>query len=134
MRKTLLLIASGLAALATTAQAEPANPRGQAELARMIAGRVAGAPVSCINLHEIDSSRIIDGTAIVYTMRGGRIYVNTPSNGAQSLNSSDIMVTDTHIPQLCNVDIVRLIDNGTHMSDGWIGLSQFVPYDRPRNR
>ena len=71
--------------------AQAANPRGEAELERALAGRVAGEPVRCISLHNSSSSTIIDDTAILYRV-GSTIYVNRPRAGAESLDRSDTMV------------------------------------------
>lgn len=129
---TRLLGASLLAALALPVAAGAAAPRdGEAELAKAIEGRTAGAPVNCITLRNIRSSRIIDKTAIVYEMNNGVIYVNRPKSGASSLDWTDVMVTDTHSPQLCSIDIVKLYDTGIRMQTGFIGLGDFVPYPRP---
>ena len=107
--------------------------RGEAELARMLAGRVPGKPVDCIDLRSAGSSRIIDRTAIVYDS-GRTLYVNRPRSGASSLDSDDILVTRTFGSQLCRLDTVRLVDRGSRISSGFVALDKFVPYARPRNR
>ncbi|MDG2534120.1 hypothetical protein P6144_10710 [Sphingomonas sp. HITSZ_GF] len=124
-----LLGATLLAALAMPAAA--AQRDGEAELAKAVAGRDAGKPVDCIYLRDIRSTRIIDGTAIVYEMNNGLIYVNRPKSGASSLDWTDVMITDTHSSQLCSIDTVKLFDTGVRMPTGWVGLGDFVPYPRP---
>jgi len=126
----LIAAAAGMVASAGMAVAQPVgNSRGEAKLAKALEGRVAGAPVECIQLRDIRSSQIIDGTAIIYDT-GARLYVNRPS-GASSLDDNDILVTNTHSSQLCNVDIVRLYDNASHIERGFVGLGKFVPYTKP---
>jgi hypothetical protein len=118
--------------LAAAGMAQAATDRSPAEqLDRVTVGRVAGKPVDCLNLQDIRSSRIIDNTAIIYETNGGTVYVNKPTSGASSLRSDLVLVTDTHSPQLCSVDIVRLYDSGIRMQSGTIGLGQFIPYSRP---
>jgi hypothetical protein len=107
--------------------------RGEAELARVLGGRVPGKPVDCIDLRSAGSSHIIDRTAIVYGS-GGTLYVNRPRSGAPSLDSDDILVTRTSGSQLCSLDTVRLVDRGSRIPSGFIALDKFVPYARPRNR
>jgi hypothetical protein len=102
---------------------------GEARLSKTLAGRVAGMPVSCINLREIRSTTIIDRTAIVYDL-GGKLYVNRPG-GASTLDDDDILVTKTHTSRLCDVDIVHLIDRSTHFPSGFVNLGKFVPYSKP---
>ncbi len=112
-----------------------ATPRdGEAEIAKAIAGRTAGKPVDCLRLNDIRSSRIIDRTAIIYETRNGTLYVNRPRSGAEALDWTDVLVTDTHSSQLCSIDIVRLYDPGIRWSTGWVGLGDFVPYPKaPRS-
>lgn len=129
MRKTILL-ALGVAILSTTpslAAARP-NPAAEATLAKALEGRVAGKPVDCLYLHDIRSSRIIDGTAILYETSNRKLYVNRPDSGESFLRRDDILVTDTHSPQLCSIDIVRLYDSTARMERGSVGLGKFVPY------
>lgn len=92
----------------------------------------AAAPVDCLRLNDIRSTRIIDRTAILYETRGGKLYVNRPRSGQQWLNKWDVLVTDTHSSHLCSIDIVRLYDPISRMQTGFVGLGQFVPYARPR--
>ena len=128
MRKLITLLA-GTLMLGGVAQAKPQDP--EAALANALRDRVAGTPVQCIDLHRIRSSRIIDGTAILYDA-GSVIYVNRPTNGAEELNQWDTMVTRTFTSQLCNVDTVTMVDRGSHSFTGVVFLGDFVPYRRVR--
>lgn len=126
MRKLITFLA-GTLMLGGIAQAKPQDR--EEELARAIRGRVAEAPVQCIDLHRVRSSRIINGTAIVYDA-GNVIYVNRPENGADQLNQWDTMVTRTPSTRLCNVDTVTMIDRASHSFTGVVFLGDFVPYRR----
>ncbi len=125
------LIPAIVAALLGTAVLAKPNDSQEAKLDKALAGRVAGKPVDCIQLRDIDSSQIFDQTAVLYKMRGGDYYLNRPK-GAQSLHWTSILVTDTHTSQLCDIDIVRLVEQGTRMDAGFLNLDKFVPYPRPR--
>jgi hypothetical protein len=128
MRKFIALFA-GTLMLGGAAQAKPQDH--EAELARVLQGRVAGEPVSCIDLHRVRNSRIITNTAIVYDA-GSVIYVNRPANGAEQLNQWDTMVTRTPSTRLCNVDTVTMVDRGSSSFMGVVFLGDFVPYRRVR--
>jgi hypothetical protein len=128
MRKLLPLIAGALL-IGGAAQAKPADH--EAELARAIAGRVAGEPVDCIDLHRVHASRVISGTAILYDA-GNVLYVNRPENGAEELNQWDTMVTRTQSTRLCSIDTVTMVDPGSHSFSGVVFLGDFVPYRRVR--
>jgi hypothetical protein len=121
-------------AVAAIGAAAPAVARdrltGEAKLAKIIEGRVAGKPVDCVPITQIRSTEIIDRTAIVYTASNGTVYVNRPS-GANFLDDDDILVSEPYNGQACRIDIVRLIDRGSRMPSGSIGLNDFTPYPKP---
>ena len=130
MRKLFpLIIASVLASGPATA----ANPRGEAELERALAGRVAGEPVRCINLQPSTSSTVINDTAILFRV-GNTIYVNRPRAGAESLDRNDTMVHQLWGSQLCSIDTVRMVDLTTGFYRGSVFLGEFVPYRRVSSR
>jgi hypothetical protein len=128
MRKVLPVIAAGLA-LATGAAAGATTPDPEAQLARALAGRVAGPPVDCVDLHAVHSTQIIPHTAIVYDS-GSVIYVNRPRSGGDQLNRWDTMVTRLNSTQLCSVDTVRMVDPNSRFMTGIVFLGEFVPYRR----
>ena len=121
-------LAVGAFGLAGAANAWP-RLTGEEELAKTLKDRVAGKPVDCIYLPTIQSSRIIDRTAIVYDS-GRTIYVNRPRGGAEQLNDSDVMVLNLHSSQLCSIDIIHLLDQTSHFQTGFVNLGEFVPYTR----
>lgn len=126
-----LLTALLVAASATAAVARPTlAERGEADLAKALEGRVAGKPVDCIQLYEISSTEIVDGTAILYRTAGNRVYVNRPDIGKESLRRGKVLVTDTHSSQLCSVDTVKLLDSASGFPAGFVGLGAFVPYTK----
>lgn len=119
------------ATVLTTPPAAASNASPEAKLTKATEGRIAGKPVDCLYLRDIRSSRIIDDTAILYETAGGTLYVNRPRSGEKSLDSWDVMLTDTRSPRLCNIDDVRLIDPSTRMQTGFVMLGDFVPYRKP---
>ena len=129
MRKLLALVIGGALLATGPAQAERRDP--QAQLARVLDGRVAGEPVDCISLNRVRSSRIIENTAIVYDA-GSTIYVNRPRSGADSLDRWDTMVVRPFGSRLCSVDTVRMVDPTSHIMTGIVFLGDFVPYTRVR--
>ena len=120
--------ALGAAVMSVAAGAASLSP--QARLDKLLEGRVAGKPVSCINLRDIQGSEIIDNTAIVYRV-GSKLYVNRP-RGATQLDSDDILVTKTIGSQLCRIDVVRLVDRNARFTTGVVSLEDFVPYTKPK--
>ena len=121
-----LLAAAAFAAAPALAQSGSEAPDA---LQKALAGRVAGAPVDCIQLRSIRSSRIIDGRAILYEV-GSTLYVNTPRSGASDLDDDSILVTDTHSSQLCSIDTVNLVDRSSQFPRGFVILDKFVPWTK----
>ncbi|MEQ8311911.1 MAG: hypothetical protein RIA72_14535 [Sphingopyxis sp.] len=119
------------AALAATPAAARDKSDPEAQLAKMLEGRVAGEPQKCIALSSVSSSQIIDETAIVYRI-GNTLWVNRPEGGARSLDDDDILVTRTTGSQLCNIDTVELRDRSSRMYAGFVSLGDFVPYRRAK--
>ena len=127
------LLLGAIPATAQTAKADraaAAQARYDAKLSKALEGRVAGEPVRCIDMRSIRSSTIIDKTAIIYEV-GNKLYLNRPAGGASSLDSDDVLVTKTSSSQLCDIDIVRLIDRTNHFPTGFVNLGKFVPYSKP---
>jgi hypothetical protein len=122
---SLILAAGALAAPAHAAD----QKTPQQQLDKLLEGRVAGKPTSCISLMSASSSQVIDGKAIVYRV-GGTLYVNEPRSGADSLDSDDVLVTKTYGSNLCSIDTINLIDRTSRFPRGFVILGEFVPYTR----
>ena len=120
------------AALLATAPGLAAEPtRGEAELARLLKGRVAGKPVNCLSLSGLGSAQIIPGTALVYRV-GTRLYVNRPREGVGQLHFNDILVTRPYNAQLCRLDMVDRVDRNAGFWRGFVSLGEFVPYTKAK--
>jgi hypothetical protein len=105
-----------------------AQSKGDVMLAAALKGRTPGDPVDCITLHRIRSVQVIDGIGILYGMLDGTLYLNRPRFGGSRLDSSDIVVADTHTPQLCSIDSVRLKDDLDGHLRAVVGLGKFQPW------
>lgn len=133
MKKAALVLSALVLFGAATAPAMAGTSRprltGEAELAKLLEGREAGKPVSCISTFINRDSRIIDKTAIVWGS-GTTLYVNRPDN-ARDLDDDDILIMRlTGNNDLCRVDTIRLRDRSSGMERGFVALGDFVPYTR----
>jgi hypothetical protein len=124
------LLATVAIAVAAPATAGARAERGEARLAAEIEGHVAGPPVSCIDTRDISSTEVIEGAAIIYRTPFSKFYVNRPEAGQNSLRRGDMLVTRNWKPELCNIDVVRLVDSGARMEHGTVFLGDFVPYTK----
>ena len=130
--KAIKLIAAPLAAaamlVAPTAGAEDsAATEGEIKLAKMLEGRVAGEPQSCINVRPNYDLKMIEGTALVYKS-GSTLYVNVPSN-AEAIDNDDALVRRTIFGnRICSTDIITTVNRHAGFYTGNIMLGDFVPY------
>ena len=133
-----LLSAASLALLAAPTLAQDGEQadeeqteqtKGEKELAKLLEGRVAGEPTSCIRTPPNDRVRVIDDTAIVYG-RGKTIYVNRTTRPSDIDDRDTMVIRRFSGSQLCKTDTVTTIDRGSQMFSGVIFLSEFVPYTR----
>jgi hypothetical protein len=133
--KTAAIIVAGVAvALAATAAAASSVPKGdlakgEARLARMIAGRTPGKPESCINTNRSDKLEVIPGVAVVYD--GGKtVWVARPKD-PQMLGRNDAIVMDRFSAvRLCVQEAMRTVDRYDHYHTGVVFLEDFVPYTK----
>ncbi|MBX7481918.1 hypothetical protein [Qipengyuania qiaonensis] len=131
MLKPIAFATAALALLAAPVQAEePTEPtRGETELAKLLEGRVAGEPQSCINTYGSRPLNQIDGTAITYRA-GDTIWVNYTRN-PDSIDEDEIMVIKRFSgSNLCRTDHIDLVSRTGGFLTGVIFLDEFVPYKR----
>lgn len=130
MYKIIAAVAAAATLLAAPAVDARTKQTGEEKLAKLLEGREAGKPVSCIPSSQATETRVIDKTAIVYRI-GNTLYVNRPTN-ADSLDDDDILVTKLFGSQLCNLDTVQLHDRSSFFWSGFVGLRDFVPYRKAK--
>ena len=117
---------AALAVASTPALAE--RQTGEEKLAKMLEGREAGQPQKCIMARPVRSTKIIDGTAIVYDA-GGTLYVNYTQN-PEDLDDDDYLVVRRQGINLCRSDIVTARTPAGNFYSGNVFLTDFIPYKR----
>ncbi len=135
-----LVSASGIAALALVA-AQPAlaeehkdadaaeMTEGEERLAKLLEGRVAGEPRTCIRTPLNQRVTIIDETALVYG-RGRTIYVQRTKH-PERIDDRDALVSRRfNGSQICKQDIVNTIDPFNGFFTGAVFFDDFIPYTR----
>ena len=128
MRKIVIALAATVALLAGPALQARDKLSPEQRLEKMLEGREAGKPISCISTWSSHSLQILDKTALVYDT-GNVIYVNRPAN-ADMLDDDDVLVIRMTGSQLCRLDSVSLHDRGGGFYRGFVNLNDFVPYRR----
>lgn len=111
------------------AEISAAQSKGEAELAKLLEGRVAGTPTSCINGMSNQRMRTIDGTAYVYGA-GRTIWVQRTRDPAQIDDRDTLVVVRVGTNQMCRFDQMTTVDRFNGMFTGVVFFEDFVPYIR----
>ena len=117
-----------LAGLAASCAAPPAvyAPGPVSELA----GRVAGPAQRCVQIYPSNTLRLSETNQRTLVYGAGRtIWVN--DLGSCGFRRDDIIVTEPLNSRHCNGDIVRSVDQLSHMPGPTCVLGDFVPYRLP---
>lgn len=127
--------AAATAALAscTTSPQVPAAIHADQQVQQMLAGKVAGAPISCVPSHHGSASKIIAPNAIAFRVDSSTVYVsNTAGMGCEGLaGTHHALVTRSTGPGgLCRGDIVEVRDLHSGSVVGSCTLGDFVRYSR----
>ena len=130
---SLLVLTTALAACSTgalptrTAQAEN-------HLDKLLAGRVAGQPITCLPDYRARDMVVIDDRTILF--RDGRTYYRNDFNGGVCSNlgiGSNALVTKQFGGTgLCRGDPAQVVDVSNGFTVGSCALGDFVPYTKPR--
>ena len=116
-----------LAAPAVQADDHAEMTRGEAKLQKMLEGRIAGEPESCIRTVGQRSMTKIDDTALVYKS-GDTIWVNR-TRTPQAIDDSDyLVIRKFNATSLCRSDQITTYSRAGDFFSGIIMLDDFVPY------
>ena len=132
-RISLLFIGGALVACTTTAAGPPVRTvKAQKEYDRLLAGKVAGAPVSCLQTYNQNDMVVIDESTIAFRDGSRRVYVNHMMGGCSNLGGAYALVTKQFgSADLCRGDIGQVVDLTNHFTVGSCVFGDFIPYTRP---
>lgn len=136
MRTLILLgLATSAAACSTAAPLpEQRSARAEERLAKELAGRVAGVPVSCLPTYRSNDMIAIDDSTILFRDGTTRIWRNDVQGGGCNLLGAGgyTLVTRTSGGiGLCRGDIGQVMDLRSGTTVGSCVMGDFVPYTRP---
>ena len=129
IRGTAVLLALGLGACTMTAGPGGApNPAAQQELARMLAGKVAGPPQNCLPIYNSQDTNVVGPDTIAFR-QGGTIYLSHVEGDCSQAQSAGyaLVFRSTGIGSPCANDIVEVRASGGFMAGSCV-LGPFVPY------
>jgi hypothetical protein len=88
---------------------------------------VAGNGV-CLQTSQIDHTDIVNDSAIVFFMKGGKAYMNTMRIPCSSLKMEDGFAYVNDVPEICSASqTIRVLRSGNFCE-----LGQFTPFDPPK--
>jgi hypothetical protein len=117
------LIPVALAAMAGTA---PAAPREDP-----LAGRMAGAPVECVDRTRVGGPDIIDDRTILYRESRKRIWRNDLPAACPGLRPTATLIMQAYGSDMCRNDRFQPREPGSVIPGPDCRLGSFTPYDLP---
>ncbi len=136
--KNLPLVTIGAAVLlAGCAPAGSAEPRAEALtpkqmeiMDKQLAGKVAGAPVSCLNANSRSYQTIrVSDDILLYRASGNLVYRNQLKGSCPGLaRDNDIMVIRSYGTGTCKGDFFHLVDRASGIRGPTCVFGEFVPY------
>jgi hypothetical protein len=129
----LLLVSCVLASCTTAPQPAMRSPDKQAELAQLLAGKVAQRPISCLPHYQSSDMRVIDDDTIAFRDGSRRTFVAHMNGGCSNLGSNSYALV-THqfgTADLCSGEFARVVDTLNGMTVGSCSFGEFTPYTRP---
>ena len=131
---SLLLIGAAIVGCTTGAAEQPIRTAAkQRQYDQLLAGKVAGPPVSCLPTFRQDDMVVIDDRTIAFRQGSAHTYVNHMQGGCSNLGGGYALVTRSFGgSQLCRGDIAQVVDLTNRMTVGSCVFGDFIPYSRPR--
>jgi hypothetical protein len=126
MRKIAFAIAASAAFLIGPPLQAREKLTPEQRLEKLLEGREAGKPVSCLSTWSSRNMRVLDNTALIYDA-GSVIYVNRPAN-PDVLEDNDVLAARQTGSLLCRLDRVSMHDRSGNYYRGFVSLNDFVPY------
>ena len=116
-----LAVASSIAGLSTfaTAEQEATLPK---ELAKY---EMTGETRRCIRTVNISRSDPLDDRHILFKLRNGNLYLNRLGKGCGGLKFNDSYSFDNRLAELCQNELISVIDTFNNGALGSCGLGKF---------
>jgi hypothetical protein len=126
MTQTLAAAAALIATLAAggCTQTERIGGQSRAPAPAVVA---AGQPVDCVRVGDILQTKVYDDRTIDFMMRNGTRYRNTLDSRCPDLGREQRFAYKITTGNLCSVDTITVLIQGSSIPGPTCGLSEFVP-------
>lgn len=130
---SLLLLGATLASCTAAAPQPMRSLRAQTQYDQLLAGKVAGRPVSCLPSYKSNDMVTIDDSTVAFKQGSRTVYVNHMQGGCSNLAGSSYALLTHQFggSGLCRGDIAQVVDTLNHITVGSCVFGDFVPYSRP---
>jgi hypothetical protein len=131
---SLILVGATLAGCAATAEQPTRSAQKQQEFQQLIAGKVAGPPVSCLPTYNANDMRVIDEQTVAFRVSGNSVYIAHFPGGCSNLGRPPYTMLTKQVgsAQLCRGDIAQIVDPVNRITVGSCVFGDFTPYTRVR--
>jgi len=89
-----------------------------------------GKVEKCVRLSDIDSTRVIDDYNILFIMKGKKAYLNSMKHRCPRLGFEEAFSYKVSVNQLCDIDIITVLDANGGIPGPSCGLGKFVGYTK----
>jgi len=98
---------------------------------KLIAGKVAGKPQTCIDTRFRQSSLSAYGTKLIYRVSDKLVYVNETNGGCEGVARGDALISRQYQTRACSGDIATTVQLPPNIPTGSCALGEFIPYTKP---
>ena len=133
MRIIPLLIAGTVLASCTNAPPPPymaRSPSGEMAYQKLLAGKVPGAPISCLPHYDANDMKVIDGQTVAFSVGRRTTYIMHLSTGCEPLGSGTYALLSRQFGStgMCRGDIESVVDTMNRITVGSCTVEDIVPY------
>lgn len=119
-------------ALAGAPRPAPIDAKSEADLNKLLAGRTAGKPVSCLPNSSNMRIQQFGERTLIYSDVGRTIWRNDPPGGCMGGGRGYAIITRTTTGSACRGDLATIVDQVSRIPFGSCALGDFTPYSLPQ--
>jgi len=125
-----LTLGAILASCSTAPEPTTRSADKQRAYESLLAGKVAGVPISCLPEHNANDMTVIDGQTVAFRLGQGTTYIMHLGEGCSMLGGPNYALLSKQVGGmgLCHGDIVQVFDTNSHFTVGSCVIGDITPY------